>query len=35
MKELRRSVNEKYKYTLAFIGFDDEKQSTGYIVIYF
>ena len=28
MKELRRSENEEYRYTLAFIGYGDEKDTT-------
>jgi len=28
MKLLRKSENSEYKYTLAFIGYDDEQQST-------
>ncbi len=28
MKELRRSENEEYRYTLAFIGYGDEKNTT-------
>jgi len=28
MKELRRSDNEQYRYTLAFVGYGDEKDTT-------
>ena len=28
MKELRRSENKEYRYTLAFIGYGDEKDTT-------
>ena len=28
MKELRRADNEEYRYTLAFVGYGDEKDST-------
>lgn len=28
MKELRRSDNEQYRYTLAFVGYGDEKDNT-------
>jgi lactoylglutathione lyase len=28
MKEIKRSENEKYKYTLSFIGYDKEEETT-------
>ncbi|MGO2563978.1 MAG: lactoylglutathione lyase, partial [Pseudoalteromonas nigrifaciens] len=28
MKELRRADNEEYRYTLAFVGYGDEKDNT-------
>ena len=28
MKELRRADNEEYRYTLAFVGYGDEKDAT-------